>query len=59
MCTFTYLRLLTFTLKSVQSKTVATMRKAKIKQLPWTIKDDRAFSLLQQELPQILVSCFP
>ena len=35
------------------------MRKAKIKQLPWTIKDDRAFSLLHQELPQILVSCFP
>ena len=26
---------------------------------PQLLKDDRAFSLLDQELPQILVLCFP
>ena len=26
---------------------------------PLAVKDDRAFSLLHQELPQILVLCFP
>ena len=34
MYTSTYLTLFTFTLESIQSKIVATMQKAKIKQLP-------------------------
>ena len=61
MYTFTYLRLFTFMLQSIQYKIVATMRKAKIEQSPLDISNIlQNFKFLHLRVDEIVgVLCQP
>ena len=54
MCTFTYLRLFTFMLWSIQYKIVATMRKAKVAPTPRILEILEIKFLTFKDIPKVL-----